>query len=78
MNRGKSSIPTIVNGPKILSSSLDKARLFAKMFSSNSNLDDSGHPLPDCPIRTNFTISNLNITPSEVTKLFINLKHPRR
>ena len=74
MNRGKSSIPTIINGPEILSSSLDKARLFAKMFSSNSNLDDSGHPLPDCPIRTNITISNLNITPSEVTKFIRKLE----
>ena len=56
------------------SSSLDKARLFAKMFSSNSNLDDSGDSLPDCPILTNIKISNLNITSLEVTKFIRKLE----
>ena len=74
MNRGKSSIPTIVNGPEIISSSLDKARLFAKMFSSNSILNDDGHPLPDFPHRTDINLSNLKVTPSEVAKLIRQLE----
>ena len=68
MNRGKPSIPTIVNGPEILSSSSDKAVLFAQMFSSNSTLDDQGHPLPEFPLCTNINLTNLKITPSDVAK----------
>ena len=68
MNRGKPSIPTIVNGPEILSSSSDKAILFAQMFSSNSTLDDQGHPLPEFPLRTNINLTNFKITPSDVAK----------
>ena len=68
MNRGKPSIPTIVNGPKILSSSSDKAILFAQMFSSNSTLDGQGHPLPEFPIRTNINLTNFKITPSDDAK----------
>ena len=77
MNRGKSSIPTIVNGPEILSSSLDKADLFAKMFSSNSTLDDEGHPLPEFPPRTDIDLSNLKVTPSMVAK-FIHQLEPSK
>ena len=69
MNRRKSSIPTILNGPEIISSSLDKARLFAKIFSSNSVLDDDGRLLPDIPRRTEINLSNLKVTPAEVAKL---------
>ena len=50
-------------------SSLDKVRLFAKMFSSNYVLNDDGHPLPDFPCRTEINLSNLKVTPSEVAKL---------
>ena len=74
MNRGKSSIPTIVNGPEILSSSLDKAHLFAKMFSSNSTLDDEGHPLPEFPPRTDIDLSNLKVIPSMVAKFIRRLE----
>ena len=52
LNRGKSPIPSIINGPEIISSSLDKAKLFASIFSANSTLDDSNHPLPEFPSRT--------------------------
>ena len=51
-NKGKSSIPPLFHGPEVLTSSKDKAELFAKLFSTNSTLDDSGHPLPDFPHRT--------------------------
>ena len=42
----KSAIPPVFNGPEVLSSASDKAKLFAKNFSKNSNLDDSGISLP--------------------------------
>ena len=42
LNKGKSAIPTIFNGPEVLSSASDKAKMFAENFSKNSNLDDSG------------------------------------
>ena len=42
LNKGKSAIPSLFNGPEVLSSVSDKAKLFAKNFSTNSNLDDSG------------------------------------
>ena len=42
LNKGKSSIPPLFNGPEVLSSASDKVKLFAENFSKNSNLDDSG------------------------------------
>ena len=42
LNKGKSAIPSLFNGPEVLPSAFDKAKLFAKNFSKNSNLDDSG------------------------------------
>ena len=41
LNKDK-SIPPLFNGPEVLSSASDKAKLFAENFSMNSNLDDSG------------------------------------
>ena len=40
--KGKSGIPSLINGPKVLSSASDKAKLFAENFSKISNLEDSG------------------------------------
>ena len=48
LNKGKSAIPPLFNGPEVLSSASDKAKLFAKNFTKNSNLDDSGIFLPVC------------------------------
>ena len=42
LNKGKSAIHPLFNGPEVLSSASDKAKLFAENFSLNSNLDDSG------------------------------------
>ena len=42
LNKGKSAIPPLFNGQEVLSSASDKAKLFAKNFSKNSNLEDSG------------------------------------
>ena len=45
LNKG---IPPIFSGLELLSSASDKAKLFAKNFSKNSNHDDSGISLPEC------------------------------
>ena len=49
LNKGKSTIPPLFNGPEVLSSASAKAKLFAKHFSKNSNLDDSSISLPVFP-----------------------------
>ena len=56
LNKGKSAIPPLFNGPEVLSSASDKAKLFAESFLKNSNLDDSGISLPDFPSRTNMKL----------------------
>ena len=73
LNKGKSAIPPLFNGPEVLSSTSDKAKLFAKNFSKNSNLDDSGISLPIFPSRTNLKLYNISITPKMVKKVIINL-----
>ena len=56
LNKGKSAIPPLFNGPEVLSSASDKAKLFAENFSLNSNLDDSGISLHAFPSRTNLKL----------------------
>ena len=46
LSKRKSAIPPLFNGRDVLSSASDKANLFAKNFSENSNLDDSGISSP--------------------------------
>ena len=57
----------------MLSSASDKAKLFAKNFSKNSNLDDSGISLPIFPSRTNLKLHNISVTPKIVKKVITNL-----
>ena len=52
LNKGKSGILPPFNGPEVLSSVSDKAKLFAENFSKNTNLDDLGISLPVFPSRT--------------------------
>ena len=73
LNKGKSAIPPLFNGPEVLSSASDKAKLFAKNFSKNSNLDDFGISLPVFPSRTNLKLHNISITPKMVKKVIMNL-----
>ena len=73
IDKGKSAIPLLFNGPEVLSSASDKAKLFAKNFSKNSNLDDSSISLPVFPSRTNLKLHNISITPKMVKKVIINL-----
>ena len=67
LNKGKSAILPLFNGPEVLSSTSDKAKLFAKIFSKNSNLDDSCISLPVLKLR------NISITPKMVKKVITNL-----
>ena len=62
LNNGKSAMPPLFNGPEVLSSGSDKAKLFAENFSLNSNLDDSVVSLPVFPSRTNLKLHNISIT----------------
>ena len=62
-----------INGPEVLSSVSDKAKLFAENFSVNSNLDDSGISLPVSPSRTNLKRHNISVTPKMVRKVVMNL-----
>ena len=69
LNCGKPSIPTLVNGPEVISSSSEKAKLFAANFAANSTLDDHGHPLPDFPQLTDCLLSKFSVTSKEIGKL---------
>ena len=57
----------------MLSSASDKAELFAKKFSKNSNLDDSGISLPIFPSKTSLKLHNISLTPKKVKKVITNL-----
>ena len=72
LNKGKSTIPPLFNGPEVLSSASDKEKLFAENFSKNSNLDDSGISLPAFPSRTNLKL-HISVTPKMVKKVIMNL-----
>ena len=72
LNKGKSAIPPLFNGPEVLSSASDKAKLFAENFSKNSNLDDSGISLPVFPSRTNLKLHNISVTPKMVKRVIMN------
>ena len=73
LNRGKSAISLLFNGPEVLSSASDEAKLLAKNFSKNCNLDDSGISLPVFLSRTNLKLHNISITPKMVKKVITNL-----
>ena len=55
LNKGKSAIP-LFSGLEVLSSASDKAKLFAKNFLKNLNVDNSVISLPVCPFRTNLKL----------------------
>ena len=73
LNKGKSAIPPLFNGPGVLSSASDKAKLFANNFSKNSNLADSRISFTVFPSRTNLKLHNISITPKMVIKVITNL-----
>ena len=75
LSKGKSAILPLFNDREVLSFASDKAKSFAKNFSKNSNLDDSGISLPVFPSRTNLKLHNIYLTPKMVTskKVIMNL-----
>ena len=73
LNKGKSAIPPLPNGPEVLPSASDKAKFFAENVSKNSNLDDSGISLPVFPSRTNSKLHNIFVSPKVVKKVIMNL-----
>ena len=57
----------------MLFSASDKAKLFNKNFSKNSDLEDSGIPLPAFPSRTYLKLHNNSVTPKMVKKVIMNI-----
>ena len=57
----------------MLSNAFDKAKLFAKNFSKNSNLDDLGISLPVFPSKTNLKLHNISLLLKMVKKVIMNL-----
>ena len=72
-NNGKSAIPPLSNGPEVLSSAFNEAKLFAENFSKNFNCDDSGISLPVFLCRTNLKLHNISVTSKIVKKVIMNL-----
>ena len=68
LNKGKSPIPTLLNGPNVISSLKDKATMFGDLFAENRNLDDQASPIPELHSRTNNLISNIKVTVKYVRK----------
>ena len=56
----------------MLSCASDKAKLFAKNFSKNSNLDNLGISLSVFPSRTNLKLHNISVTHKMVKKVLMN------
>ena len=56
-----------------MSSASDKAKLFAKIFSKNSNLDDLDISLPVFHSTTNLKLHDISVTPKMVKKVKVNL-----
>ena len=71
LNKGKSAIPPLFNGPEVLSFTFDKAKLFAKIFLRtlilmtlvSLYLFHSG---------TNLKLHNISVTPKMVQKVITN------
>ena len=72
LNKGKSAIPPLFNSSEVVSSASGKAKLFAKNFSKNSNLDDSGISFPVFPSRINLKLHNGSVTTKMVKKVIMN------
>ena len=71
LNKGKSAIPPLFNGLKMLSSASDRAKLFPENFSKNSNLDNAGISLPVFSSRTK--LHNISVTPTMLKRVIMNL-----
>ena len=72
LNKSKSAIPLLFNGPEVLPSADDKAKLFVKNISKNFNLDELGISLTVFPSRINLKL-HIFITAKMVKKVKKNL-----
>ena len=72
LNKGKSAIPPLFDGPEVLSFASDKAKMFSENLSKNYNLDDSDISLPVFSSRTNLKL-NISVTSKIVKKVIMNL-----
>ena len=73
VNKSKSAITPLLNGPEVLSPASGKAKLFAENFPKNSNFDDSGISLPVFPSRPYLKLHNISVTPMMVKQVIKNL-----
>ena len=75
LGKGKSTVPPLFNDLQVLSSASGKAKFFNENFSKNSNLDNSGIPLPVVPSRTYMKLHNITVAPKMVKKVttYLNL-----
>ena len=74
LNKGKSATPSLFNGPEVLSSASDNAKLFVKNFSQDYYFDDdSATSLPVFSSGTNLKPHNISVTPKMVKKVITNL-----
>ena len=73
LNKVKSAIPPLFNGPEVLSYASGKAKMGAQNFPKNSNLDDAGISLPIFCSRSNLELYNISVTPRMVKKIITNL-----
>ena len=69
LNKGKSAIPPLFNGPEVLSFASDKAKLFAENFSKNSTLEFCQLSL----YLFYLELHSVSVTPKMVKKVIINL-----
>ena len=72
LKKDNSALPPLINGPEVLSSGPDKAKIVLKFFSKNSNLNESGISLLTFPSRTNLKLHNIHVTPKFVMKILTN------
>ena len=73
LNRGKASIPTLVEESAQVISSSDKANLFASKFAANSTLDDLGFLPPDFPQITDEKLCESKVSAGQIAKLIKDL-----
>ncbi|XP_065667728.1 uncharacterized protein LOC136088018 [Hydra vulgaris] len=69
INKGWSSILSLIHGPDLIPSPKDKAKLFAKNFFSSSTLESYCHSLPSIPIKQVNPLIDIQITPVSVAKV---------
>ena len=73
LNKGKASIPTLVEQSTQVISSTDKANLFASKFAANSTLDDQGCLPPDFPPITDEKLCESKVTAGQIAELIKDL-----